>query len=593
MTFEIGLMIGITALAVVLFSLERVPPDVTALGLMLLVAITGLVTPEQAFAGFGSEVVLMILGLLILTAALIQTGVVDYLGREILSRVGNNIGRFLLLLMVSAATLSAFMSNTGATAFFLPIVLSISRQLKVSPSKFLMPLAFAAILASSVTLIGTSTNLVISGLLVNAGLEPLGMFELTLVGLPVLVLGLVYMLTIGRRLIPDRGFTETYTADFDIQPYLTEIEILPGSSLSGQTLGESGLGHDLDLTVVRVVRNGQHDMLPSAGLVLESGDLLLVEGSRDVLLGIEESNGIDLKPRRKIDDTDLQSGEIGLFEVVLLPNSRMIGRTLQDLNFRERYNLQVLGINRSGEQIHEMLSQVRLSSGDELLVQGDRSKLMILDRENTLRLIRPVRWRVLRGKQAVLASVLFVLPLVLAGLNIIPLAVSVLTAAFFAFVTRIITPEEAYRSVEWRLLILIGSMLAIGQAMQVSGTADYLAQQIAVLTSGLNPIWLLAGFFILSMFLTQPMSNQAAAVVVVPVAIQLALQLGLNPRTFAVMIAVGASSSFLTPLEPATLLVYGPGKYKFADFTKVGLLLTVGILILSIILVPIFWPLEI
>jgi di/tricarboxylate transporter len=427
--------------------------------------------------------------------------------------------------------------------------------------------------------------------MVNAGMEPLGMFELTVVGLPVLIVGLVYMLTIGKRLIPDRGYTQDYTADFDIQPYLSEVEILPGSPLIGESLGASGLGHDLDLTVIRVVRDGKKYMAPNADLLLKSGDLLIVEGSRDVLLGIEEKTGIDLKPRRKIEDTDLQSEETGLFEVVLLPNSKMIGRTLQDLKFRERYNLQVLGINRSGEQIHNLLSQVRLATGDELLIQGDRSKLMILDRENTLRLIRPVRWRALRGRQALLAATLFVIPLALAGLNILPLGVSVLTAAFLAFVTRIITPEEAYRAVEWRLLILIGSMLAIGQAMQVSGTADFLAQQIVANTSHLNPIWLLAGFFVLSMILTQPMSNQAAAIVVVPVAIQLALQLGLNPRTFAVMIAVGASSSFLTPLEPAALLVYGPGKYKFLDFPKVGLLLTALILVLSIILVPIFWPL--
>ncbi|HKJ27610.1 MAG TPA: SLC13 family permease, partial [Anaerolineales bacterium] len=309
-------------------------------------------------------------------------------------------------------------------------------------------------------------------------------------------------------------------------------------------------------------------------------------------LSIEENKGIDLKPRKDIKDADLQTEQIGLFEVVLLPNSLMIGRSLEDLKFRERYNLQVLGINRSGEQIHELLGQVRLASGDELLLQGDRSKLMILDRENTLRLIRPVHWRALRGRQAIIAGSLFVLPLIVAGLNLVPLAVSVLTAAFLAFITRIITPEEAYRSVEWRLLILIGSMLALGQAMQVTGAADYLAQQIVDTTAGLNPTWLLAGFFILSMLLTQPMSNQAAAVVVVPIAIQLALQLGLNPRTFAVMIAVGASSSFLTPLEPATLLVYGPGKYKFSDFPRVGLLLTLFILVISIILVPIFWPLE-
>ena len=591
MSIEIGLMISILALAVVLFSLERLPPDVTALGLLLAVTLTGLVTPSQAFSGFGSEVVLMILGLLILTAALIQTGVVDYLGREILSRVGESQSRFLLLMMIAAAALSAFMSNTGATAFFLPIILSISRQLKMSPSKLLMPLAFASILASSVTLIGTSTNLLISGLLENAGLEPLGMFELTAVGLPILITGLVYMLTIGNKLIPDRGFSADYTANFDIQPYFTEIKILADSSLAGKTLSESGLGRDLDLTVVRVIREKEEYLSPQADLILQGGDLLLVEGLRDNLLDVEETSGIELKPRRKIEDEDIQSSDIGLFEVVLLPNSRMIGRTLRDLKFRERYNLQVLGINRSGEKILEKLSQIRLATGDELLIQGDRTKLMILDRENALRLIRPVRWRSLRKKQALLAGGLFAGSILLAAVKILTLPVSVLLAAFLAFVFRIITPEEAYRSVEWRMLILIGSMLAIGQAMQVTGTAEYLANQIIALTHQYHPTWLLAGFFALSMLLTQPMSNQAAAVVVVPIALELALQLGLNPRTFAVMIALGASCSFLTPLEPAALLVYGPGNYKFSDFPKVGWILTLIILGIAILMVPAIWPL--
>ena len=591
MTLEIAFMIGIIALAIVLFSLERVPPDVTALGLMLLVTVSGMVSPEQAFAGFGSEVVLMILGLLILTAGLIQTGAVDYVGREILSRIGEDVGRFTLLLMIAAAALSAFMSNTGATAFFLPIILSISRQLKISPSRLLMPLAFSSILASSVTLIGTSTNLVISGLMVNAGLEALGMFELSVVGLPILAAGLIYMMTIGKRLIPDRGFNQDYTEDFKIQPYLTEIEILPDSTFAGKTLSESGLGQDLDITVIRIIRGGEEYLLPDADLCLQSGDVVLVEGLMDELMNISDEYGLELKPRRKIDDEDLQSEEIGLFEVVLLPNSPMIGRSLQTLKFRERYKLQILGINRSGEIIYQKLSQIRLAAGDELLIQGDRGNLRILDRENTLRLIRPVRWRRLRSRQALTAALLFGGSITLAALEILPLAVAVLTAAFLAFVTRIITPEEAYRSVEWRVLILIGSMLALGQAMQVTGTAAFLAAQIVQLTRHLDPLWLLAGFFLLSMALTQPMSNQAAAVVAVPIAIQVAQQLGLNPRSFAVMIALGASASFMTPLEPAALLVYGPGNYKFSDFPRVGFLLTLLILIISILLVPVFWPL--
>lgn len=591
MTVEIAIMMGVILLAIILFSLERVPPDVTALGLMLLVTLAGLIPPEEAFAGFGSEVVLMILGLLILTAALIQTGVVDFLGQFILSKVGDNQQRFILLLMTASALLSAFMSNTGATAFFLPVILSISRQMKMPPSKLLMPLAFSAILASSVTLIGTSTNLVISGLLVNAGLEPLGMFELTVVGIPILLIGLLYMMVFGQHLIPEREYNEDYTDDFGIQPYLSEVEILPDSILVGKTLENIGFGSDLDLTVVRIVRDDKEYHAPGADLKLESGDVLLVEGSPEKLLTIEQTQGLKLKPRRKIGDVAFESEEIGLYQVVLLPNSRMIGRTLKGLKFRERYHLQVLGINRSGAKIHQQLSKVRLAAGDELLIQGNRDQLVILDRENSLRLTRPVRWRTLRKNRAILVVGLFTISIALAALEIVSLPVSVLTAAFLSFVTRIITPEEAYRSVEWRVLIIIGSMLAIGQAMDMTGTASFLASMIVRWTHQLDPIWLLMGFFMLSMLLTQPMSNQAAAVVIVPIAIQLALQLGLNPRTFAVMIAVGASASFLTPLEPAALLVYGPGNYRFSDFPKVGGLLTLLILVVAILIVPQIWPL--
>ncbi len=591
MTVEIAIMMGVILLAIILFSMERVPPDVTALGLMLLVTLAGLIPPEEAFAGFGSEVVLMILGLLILTAALIQTGAVDFLGQFILSKVGDNQQRFILLLMIASALLSAFMSNTGATAFFLPVILSISRQMKMPPSKLLMPLAFSAILASSVTLIGTSTNLVISGLLVNAGLEPLGMFELTVVGIPILLIGLLYMMVFGQHLIPEREYNEDYTDDFGIQPYLSEVEILPDSILVGKTLENIGFGSDLDLTVVRIVRDDKEYHAPGADLKLESGDVLLVEGSPEKLLTIEQTQGLKLKPRRKIGDVAFESEDIGLYQVVLLPNSRMIGRTLKGLKFRERYHLQVLGINRSGAKIHQQLSKVRLAAGDELLIQGNRDQLVILDRENSLRYTRPVRWRTLRKNRAILVVGLFTLSIALAALGIVALPVSVLTAAFLSFVTRIITPEEAYRSVEWRVLIIIGSMLAIGQAMDMTGTASFLASMIVRWTHQLDPIWLLMGFFMLSMLLTQPMSNQAAAVVIVPIAIQLALQLGLNPRTFAVMIAVGASASFLTPLEPAALLVYGPGNYRFSDFPKVGGLLTLLILVVAILIVPQVWPL--
>ena len=390
-TLEIGMMLGIILLAIVLFSLDKISPDVTALGIVLLVIVLGLLPVEDAFASFGSETVMMILGLLILTSTMIKVGVVDVIGRLILSRTNSNPKRFVILVMIAAALMSTFMSNTGAAAFFLPLVISISRQLKESPSKYLMPLAFATILASSVTLIGTSTNLVISGILTEFGQEPLGLFELTAVGLPILLVGLLYMATIGVKLIPDRGFKEEYTDDFEIQPYISELEILPDSPLIGQPINQAFQDNHVEMMILSVIRNKKRFLVPSPEVVLMNGDLLLVEAQRDYLLKVQNTIGVLLKPQKRIEDEDIESKEIGMFEVVLLPRSPMIGRTLKDLKFRKRYGLQVLGINRNGQKIFQRVNRTRLAAGDQLLLQGNRKNVTILDRENTLRMIRSSR----------------------------------------------------------------------------------------------------------------------------------------------------------------------------------------------------------
>jgi di/tricarboxylate transporter len=280
-----------------------------------------------------------------------------------------------------------------------------------------------------------------------------------------------------------------------------------------------------------------------------------------------------------------------MVEVILLPRSPLIGRTLETLGFRQRYGLQVLGINRRGEAIFHKLSQTRLKIGDQLLFQGPRTNIAVLDEDNTFHILGAVDEKRPNRQRAPMAIAIFAGVLALAAFNMLSLPVAVLLGTLMAFVTRCITPGEAYREVGWRALIVIGSMLALGSAMDYTGTAEFLAAQVAGLTNQAHTTWLLSGFFFLTMLLTQPMSNQAAAVVVIPIALQTALQLGVNPRTFAIMIAVGASCSFITPLEPACLMVYGPGRYRFMDFVKVGALLTVLVYILAIVLVPWIWPL--
>jgi di/tricarboxylate transporter len=586
------MLLIILAIALVLFSFEWIAIDVVALGVVLALIFTGLLTPQQAFAGFGSETALMILGLFILTAALAHTGVIELTGRLLVRRVSKRPDQALLTVMGASAGLSSLMSNTAATAFFVPIVMGFAHRMRISASRLLMPVAFAAILASSVTLISTSTNIVVSGLMVQYGLEPLGVLELTPVGLPILIVGILYMLTIGRRLIPERSQPEDeLTQEFNLQSYLTEIELLANSSLSGKTLGQSGLGHDLDLTVLRIQRDETIYMAPQADFVLEAGDELLIEGPRDEIAKIKNVVGARITSNVPLSDPDLQTNQMQLAEVILLPRSPLIGRRLVGVDMREHYGLQVLAINHHEGTILRKISQIRLQMGDVLLVQGSRTDLAALEKNNTFRILGTMEGHNPNLRRTWIAIAIFLGALLLGVSEIVSLPVAVLSGALLAFVTRVITPEEAYRDVEWKAIILISCMLAFGVAMETTGAARYLAGLIVQATKTANPIWILSGFFLLTVLLTQPMSNQAAAAVVLPVAIQAAVQLSLNPRSFAVMIAIAASTSFITPLEPACIIIFGLGHYRFLDFLRVGSLLTVVIYLIAILLVPLLWPL--
>jgi di/tricarboxylate transporter len=601
MTIEIGLLLGIVLVAVILLTFDWFSADVVAIGILLAIGLTGLLPPRELFAGFGSETVVMIFGLLVLTSALINTGVITQISRRLFRAVGNKPERVLPTTMAIVTAMSAFISNTATAALFLPITLEMSRRLHIPRSKLLMPMAFASILASSISLVASSTNVLVSGLMVEYGLPALGIFELTAVGLPIAIAGIGYMLVLGNRIIPVREEAET-ESKFEIHPYMAEMVILPGSSLAGRTLAEAALGQDLDLTVVRIVREGNRYIVPRPGLTLVEGDELLVKGQSSDILKIKDAKGVGLKAEVKLSDPRLQDGELQLVEVLLLPGSPVTGRSLKTLQFRQRYRLQVLGINRRGKDMFSKLSRARLQPGDQLLLQGTRGAISALN-PDYFHILGEVEHRPVNQQRARLAIGIFAVTLLLAAFNILSLAVAVTLGVLVAFLTRCITPGEAYQRVAWHVLIVIGCMLALGVAMESTGTADFLATQIIRVVDALGahgsagtltpylPVALLTLFFIITMGLTQPMSNQAAAVLVFPIAIETAARLGLNPRAFAVMIAVSASCSFITPLEPACLIVYGPGHYKFLDFTRVGGILTVIIYLISILLIPLIWPL--
>jgi len=591
MTFNMILLLIIIVAALVLFSIETLPAEVIALGIMMTLIISGILPADIAFEGFGSGTSIMILGLLILTAALVRTGVIQQISRKILMTIGDNKTKLYWVIMGTAGILSAFMSNTATSAFFTPMTIGLARKFKIPPSKLLMSLAFATILASSVTLVGTSTNVVVSGLMEQHGMAPLGMFELTPVGIPILIVGLLYMYLIGRHLVPVRD-QEDQDFSSEIMPYISEFTVTSDSPWSGKNLDEIGLGKLYDLTVLRILKESGYHIEPRANTVFQPGDRVLVEGNRDQLVTLEDEGIVTFTGKFK---QGQQAGEtsqdFAMAEVILLPGSPLVGRTLAGLNFRDRYGLQVLGVNRKGETIHHRISRARLQVGDQLLLQGDQDTIDSLGSNNNFRVVTGKLDAMPETKRAPIALGIFAVVLLLVSFGIVSLPVAVMLGALAVFVTRCITPGEAYRRVNWNLWLLISCMLALGQAMEISGLADLLADQLVLLIGGTNPILLLSAFFVISLLLTQPMSNQAAAVVIIPVAIQTAVQLGLNPRTFAVMIAVGASCSFITPLEPAALIVYGAGNYRFFDFIKVGSILTVLIYVIAILMVPWLWPL--
>jgi di/tricarboxylate transporter len=591
LTTDIAAFLVMFVLALILFAREWTPPDVTALGLMLGLILLGLLEPAAAFAGFGSDTVMMILGLLILTETLVHTGLVDAVGRWLLHLIGNSTARLQSMILVAPAVMSAFMSNTASTAFFLPIVLGLSRRSHISPSKLLMPLAFAAILAGSVTLIGTSTNLVVNGLMQQYGLEPMTIFELTPVGLPITIAGLIYMAVIGRRLIPDHTAPGDHETATEKELYFTEITVPAGSTLVGKTIDATGLIQHYKLGMLTLQR-GNQSLKPLADMTLEANDTLLVEGSREAVLSLGNVPGIEISGGIQQLDEYARNGEARVAEVVVMPGSPLVGRTLKGIGLRDHYQIQVLAVNHAGDVRHARMGRMKFDVGDVLLIKIPQKNLYLLENERTLRTIDIIEMRVINPRKALLSSGIFVGALALAISGVLTIAVAVLLGALLVFLTRCITPDIAYRNIEWKTLILIGSMLAFGQAMQETGTADYLADLIIRLPGTGSPVWLLTIFFFLAMVLTQPMSNQAAAAVLIPIAIQTAVLLDYNPRPFAIMIALAASASFITPLEPSCVLVYSAGRYRFMDFIRVGGLLTLVVYAVAILLVPLIWSLT-
>ena len=592
MTGQIAIVLALLVVALILFSIERIPLEVVAILLVMALVITNTLTAGEAFAGFGNDIVITIAGLFILTGGLARTGVIDLVGRRLHRTAGDSEFRIVMLIMFAAALCAAVMKNTTTTAMFLPVVLGIAARRNISPSKLLMPLAFGAILGGTCTLIGTSTNLAVSGALPRYGIQPFTMFELTRVGVVIVAVGMFYMLLVGIRLLPVKKSAESLTEQYHVRQYMTEVIVLDDSPLIGKSLGEARISDEMDLTVLGILRGEEHRIAPHPREKIKADDLLLVQGRVEDILKVKAEAGIEIRPDFKLNDSVLESKETELFEAMVPRGSDFIGRTLKRLNVQRRYGVVVLAIDRHGVDLLSKISRVRMRFGDVLLIQGNRDQVERLAAAGQVLLLEEISEKRARPEKRKWALLAFAVFLFFSLTHLVPLPIAVLLGVMILLASQSVRMSEVYEIIDWRLLILIACMISFGIAMEKTHADQYLADFIVKGTGQYGPIAVLAGFFVMTVALTQPMSNQAAALVMLPIAVKTASSLGLNPRTFAITVTYAASCSFLTPLEPACVLVYTPGRYRFLDFVKVGALLTVAVFAIVIWLVPRFWPLQ-
>ena len=622
MELEIGIVLGLLVVAVGLFATRALPVDLVTILLLLALVLTGVLEPTEAFAGFSSQIIIILGSIFVINGALLEGRVLDLVSARLLRVAGGSVNKLQLTTMSVVGGLSGFMNNTAVTSLFIGPTMSIARKLKISPSKLLMPVCFASILGGTCTLIGTSTNVAVSGELAkqyetdldewmaNGGTDlngdgtidsadylqyaeennlkiykPLGLFEITPVGLLIMGVGIAYLMFFGRRLLPDYP-DESLAEGFNIREYLSEIVVMPGSRLIGQRVFESSLA-EMEFRIVKILRK-KRSFVPNTRSAIEEGDVLLISGSMEDLMAVKDASGIEIHAETKLEDEALQTEEVKIAELLITPKSTLIRRTLKETEFRQRFGLAVLAIYRHGQSLGRKLGVIRLRAGDLLLVQGSEERLQSLQHDTNLVCLdateAPSADRRQKGFRAL---GFFALAVIAGGFGLAPLPICFLSAAALTVATGCITMQKAYETVDWR--VLIGGMTAFGSAMRESGTADWLAEGIQSALD--SPRIVLAGFILLTMFLTQTMSNAAAALVVLPVAMQTAETLDVSGQTFAIAVMLGASSSFIAPFEPACILVSGPGKYRFTDYLKAGLGLTLLVGFLVWLMVPIMWGL--
>lgn len=595
MTIDIWITIAIIALAVILFITEWLSVDLIGLLLISLFAITGVLTPAEAVKGFSNSATVTIAAMFALSAALIKTGQLTAIGHYLSMVLEKNRTLGILLIMAITGIISAFVNNTPVVAVFIPIILSASARANVSPSKLLIPLSFASMFGGVCTLIGTSTNILVSSIAEENGVEAFGMFEMTPLGLIFFVTGILYLILFGRKLIPDRGPAKDLTNKFVLGPYLVDIRLLPNAVSVGKTVAESPLTSKLDIELITLKQSDGTYMGVSASNILRAGDVLRVKASIEQVKKIQQQEGVEII-QGKWKNEDLNNKDISLAEVMITPSSELNRKTISPMSFKNKYQAIVLAVRGRDGLGDDKFSELTLKPGDVLLLRIKNDFLQNLKDANGLNenpfliLSETDELKPVNKKKVFTVVGILALVVGLTSLKILPIVASSIIGVTLLVMFRSLTMEGVYKAINWQVIFMIAGAISIGTAMESSGAANLMSKYLIDIFRSWGPIALLTVFYLIGFVLTELISNSATAVLLTPIAISAAHTMGVDPRPFLFAIAFAASASFLTPVGYQTnTMIYSVGNYKYKDFFRVGLPLNLMFWIIATLLIPLFY----
>jgi len=588
---DLYILLGIIVFMLLSFALQWLPLDVTALTTLALLLLFNLVTVEEAIAGFANPAVITVMMMFVLSHALVESGLIHRLGYRVTHVSGRSPWRATTALLVTVGILSAFINNTAAVALFMPLALLVAKHYKMSPSKLLIPLSYVSIAGGTCTLIGTSTNLLVSSLAVEAGMAPFRVFEFFAFGGVLFAVVLTYNLLVNVRTLPPRADTASLTGKYSMSAYLTEIRVPEGSPLVGSTVLDEGISERFGLNVLEIIRGKTKISQDIRNTPLAPEDLLLVRGSMEDIVALRGHFGLQLLTDLKLEDSSLTDRTNVLAEMQVTPQSQLAGQTLKDIDFRKRYGAFVLALNRTGALIRDKVAFIPLQPWDILLVFGPRARIEGLSQQEDFLPVGELDVKIRLAPRWWLPLIVIPIVVFAAALAFTSILKAAILGAVALLLGRALTIQQAYKSINWTVIFLLAAVLPLGVAMTKTGLAAAVGGAIASLGVHGGPLLVLAVLVVVTALMTEMVSNNSAAVLMVPIALSAAATLGVDPKPLVMAVAFAASMSFMTPVGYQTnTMVYGPGAYRFTDYLRAGAPLALAGWLLAVLLIPRIWP---